>query len=177
MPVFIYEAMDNRGKEVRAEVDATSSEDAVNKIRSKGFFPTKVAPKGGRAAAQAAAAGRTGTAKKGMVLFQGRVRAKHLTTFTRQFSTLQDAGLPIVRSLDILAKQQKAGPLRTALEGIRDDVEGGSSLSEAMSKFPRVFDRLYVNMIKAGEAGGVLGLIPRASPISARRARRSRRRS
>src|SRR6478672_10695653 len=84
---------------------------------------------------------------------------KLLVTFTRQFSTLQDAGLPVLRSLRILEGQMKPGVLKNALIDVVDDVESGSTLSEAFGKHPRCFDRLYVNMVKAGEAGGALEII------------------
>jgi len=87
------------------------------------------------------------------------VKAKHLTTFTRQLSTLQDAGLPILRSLRILEGQSKPGPLKNSLMGVIEDVESGNTLSEAMAKQPKAFDNLYVNMVKAGEAGGALEVI------------------
>ena len=82
-----------------------------------------------------------------------------LTTFTRQLSILQDAGLPILRSLKILEEQQKPGRLKNSLMDTCDEIEAGSTLSEAMAKSPKAFDRLYVNMIKAGEAGGALETI------------------
>ncbi len=101
-----------------------------------------------------------GQGKKKMSM-GGGVSSKQLTTFTIQLSTLQDAGLPIVRSLKILASQMKAGNLQTAITTVYDDVEGGSTFSEALSKHPKIFDRLYVNMVKAGEMGGVLDIILR----------------
>ena len=84
-----------------------------------------------------------------------------MVTFTRQLSILQDAGLPILRSLKILEEQAKPGALKNSLIDVCDEIEGGASLSEAMSKSPKTFDRLYVNMIKAGEAGGSLEVILR----------------
>ena len=84
---------------------------------------------------------------------------KTLTTFTRQLSILQDAGLPILRSLKILEQQATPGALKNALIDVCDEIEGGATLSEAMAKSPKAFDRLYVNMIKAGEAGGALEII------------------
>jgi type IV pilus assembly protein PilC len=89
----------------------------------------------------------------------GGVPRKQLVTFTRQLSTLQDAGLPILRSLQILEQQQRPGLLKAIIGGVADEVEGGGTLSEAMAKYPKAFDKLYVNMINAGEAGGVLDLI------------------
>ncbi|MBE3123771.1 MAG: type II secretion system F family protein, partial [Planctomycetes bacterium] len=156
MAVFQYEAMDGRGQEVRAEVEAGSQEEAVSKIRALGHFPTHIRVKGKRAVAAAA-----GPKKKGKSFTIGRVGSKQLTQFTRQMSTLQDAGLPILRSLRILEGQTKPGVLRNALQDIVEDVEAGSTLSEAMEKHPRAFDRLYVHTVRAGEAGGVLDQILR----------------
>jgi len=156
MPVFQYEAMDASGREVRAEVEAASQEEAVTKIRSMGQFPTRVRTKGRRARAAPAP-----TKKKGRTFTFGRVSSKQLTQFTRQMSTLQDAGLPILRSLRILEGQTKAGILKNALSDVIEDVEAGSTLSEAMEKHPKAFDRLYVHTVRAGEAGGVLDQILR----------------
>jgi type IV pilus assembly protein PilC len=89
----------------------------------------------------------------------GGVPRKQLVTFTRQLSTLQDAGLPILRSLQILEQQQKPGLLKAIIGGVADEVEGGGTLSDAMAQYPKAFDKLYVNMINAGEAGGVLDII------------------
>src|SRR4029077_6393047 len=99
--------------------------------------------------------------KKGRTFTIGGVSSKQLVTFTRQFSTLQDAGLPVLRSLKILEGQMKPGLLKNALIDVVDDVESGSTLSEAFAKHPRCFDRLYVNMVRAGEAGGALEVILR----------------
>jgi type IV pilus assembly protein PilC len=155
MPKFKYEAMNAAGEEVRDEVDAPTSEDAIAKIRSLGYFPTKVSQKGGVKKAAAATPGK----RKGAGGAIGGVSTKQLTAFTRQLSTLMDAGLPILRSLRILEQQQKPGILRVALRHVAEDVEGGATLSEAMFHHPKVFDRLYCNMIAAGEAGGVLDVI------------------
>src|SRR5690606_29936426 len=89
----------------------------------------------------------------------GGVKRKHLTLFTRQLSTLQDAGLPLLRSLQILEDQQKPGKLKNVLIDVCEEVQGGASLSDAMAKHPRAFDRLYTKMVAAGEVGGVLDLI------------------
>jgi len=163
MPTFQYEAMNAAGQEVKAEIDASTADDAIAKIRTQGYFPTKVkekAAKKQKGAGGAAAASGGAPAKKGISLsFGGRVSAKQITTFTRQLSTLQDAGLPILRSLKILWQQQKPGVLKNTLDGIGGDVESGATLSEAMSRHPKAFDRLYVNMVQAGETGGVLDVI------------------
>jgi len=156
MPVYIFEAMNSAGEEVRDEIDAQSTEDAITKIREMGYFPTRVKEKSVRKPQPAAAApGR----RKGQTIAIGGVSHKQLTLFTRQLSTLQDAGLPIVRSIRILESQLRPGVLKNTLIGLAEDIEGGSTLSEAMARYPRTFDRLYVNMVKAGEAGGVLDTI------------------
>src|SRR5438045_6218122 len=98
-------------------------------------------------------------AKAGRRRREGRASIKALTTFTSQLSTLQDAGLPIVRSLKILEGQMPRGPFKTTLVDVTEDVESGSPLSDALAKHPKVFDGLYTNMVKAGEAGGVLDVI------------------
>src|SRR5262249_49092960 len=95
-----------------------------------------------------------------------------LTDFTAQLSTLVAAGLPLVRCLRVLEGQMAAGPLRETVTAVADDVEGGSTLSDALAKYPQVFDRLYVNMVRAGEAGGVLGtILPRLADFARRRDR------
>ncbi len=166
MPVYTYEAMNNLGQSVKDQIEAGSSEDAIAKIRAMGFFPTKIkeqagkkgpAKGAGRGGQQAQARGGKGGA--GARRTAGKVSAKLLTQCTRQLSTLVDAGLPILRSLRILEQQQKPGMMRVAIRVVADDVEAGSSLSEAFSRHPKAFDRLYTNMVKAGEAGGVLDII------------------
>ena len=162
MGVFAYEAMNSSGQEVKDEIEAASTEEAIAKIRGKGFFPTKVREKSQKKLLKKkSAAGDTAPLqkKRKMPISIGGVPRKQLVMFTRQLSTLQDAGLPILRSLQILESQQKPGLLKAIIGGVADEVEGGGSLSDAMAKFPKAFDKLYVNMINAGEAGGVLDLI------------------
>jgi len=172
MATFQYEAMDNTGLEVKDTIEANSEQEAQSKIREKGFFVTKIAEKGrgkktkeggktkGDAKTQADTKKKAvAKRKKGGGFSFGGVSGKKLCTFTRQLSTLQDAGLPILRSLRILEGQLKPGPLKSSLLGVIEDVESGSTLSEAMSKQPKAFDNLYVNMVKAGEAGGALEVI------------------
>jgi type IV pilus assembly protein PilC len=164
MGTFQYEAMNSSGQTVKGTVDASDSNEAINKIKQMGNFPTKVKERagGGKSSGQKKSAGggsgprapqRKGPRKA------GKVSNKLLTQFTRQLSTLQDAGLPILRALRILEEQQKPGMLRVAIRLIADDVESGSSLSEAMARQDRTFDKLYINMVRAGELGGVLDLI------------------
>src|SRR5205085_10340554 len=100
-----------------------------------------------------------GGRKKTKTFTLGGASNKQICQFTRQFSTLQDAGLPVLRSLKILERQMKPGALKNSLMDVVEDVESGSTLSEAFGKHPKRFDRLYVNMVKAGEAGGALETI------------------
>ena len=166
MATFVYQALNAAGKTQKGTVEAASSEDAIQRIKSQGYFPTSVQPqkeKKGKAdpAAVAAAAGakKKKNKKKGGGFTIGGVSNKNMTLFTRQLSTLQDAGLPLLRSLQILESQQKPGVLKNVLQNVTEEVEGGSSLSEAMSKQPKAFDHLYVKMVNAGEIGGVLDII------------------
>jgi type IV pilus assembly protein PilC len=161
MPLFQFEAMNSSGQEVKDEVEAATNEEAIAKIRGKGFFPTKVREKAAKKAPKKKAASDNAPiqVKRKMPISIGGVPRKQLVTFTRQLSTLQDAGLPILRSLQILESQLRPGLLKAIVGGVSDEVESGGSLSDAMSKFPKGFDKLYVNMINAGEAGGVLDLI------------------
>lgn len=162
MPVFQYEAMDNTGLEIKESIEAPSEADAQQMIREKGFFVTKITEKTQRKKKDdktKAATKQAAAQKKKQAFTIGGVSAKKLTTFTRQLSTLQDAGLPILRSLRILEGQNKPGALKNALMGVIEDVESGNTLSEAMAKQPKAFDNLYVNMVKAGEAGGALEVI------------------
>ncbi|MFA6186308.1 MAG: type II secretion system F family protein [Phycisphaerae bacterium] len=155
MPVFQYEALDSNGQEVKGQVDALSGEEALSKIRNMGYFPTKPPkPKGGSREKKAASSKPKSRRGAG-----GKVKIKQLTQFARQLSTLQDAGLPILRSLRILEEQQKPGTFKRVIGYIADDIEGGATLSEALGKFPRAFKRLFVNMVAAGEVGGVLDVI------------------
>src|SRR5205814_8906359 len=149
------------GKEVKEELEAGSSEEGIAKIRSKVYFPTKVKEKAAKKSAKKKKGEEAGpvAAKKKMPISIGGVPRKQLVAFTRQLSTLQDAGLPILRSLQILEQQQRPGLPKAIIGGVADDVEGGGTLSDAMAKYPKAFDKLYVNMVNAGEAGGVLDLI------------------
>lgn len=155
MPTFTFQAMNSAGDEIRDEIEAGSQEEAVNKIRELGLYPTTVRPKAGRRVAVAAA--RPKKRRGSMVI--GGVSNAQLCLFTRQLSTLQDAGLPLVRSLKILEAQMKPCKLKDVLGEVAEDVESGSTFSESLAKHPKAFDRLYVNMIRAGEAGGVLDTI------------------
>ena len=165
MGVFQYEAVDSSGSKQKGTVEAASSEDAIKRIRLQGLHPQSVREQkskkkkgevGGDASSKKK---KTSAKKKGGGFSIGKVKPKILTAFTRQLSTLQDAGLPLLRSLQILESQQKPGKLKSVLLGVVEDVEGGSSLSESMAKHPKAFNILYTKMVAAGEIGGVLDVI------------------
>jgi len=155
MPTFQFEAMDATGQEIKDVIEAENQEAAQATIRQMGYFVTKINVQKG----EAVTAEQKKKKRKTFVI--GGASSKHMVLFTRQLSILQDAGLPILRSLRILENQSKPGALKNALIDVIDEIEAGSTLSEAMAKSPKVFDRLYVNMIRAGEAGGALEIILR----------------
>ena len=170
MPKFSYVAMDSRGKETKGTLEVASQNEAITRVKEMGFFPTKIVEvekekkdKGDKKAAAAAKPG--AKKKKGMDLqikipgLSGRVKSKVLTTFTRQLATLVDAGLPLLRGLRVLEKQEKNVTLRGIVGELALSIEGGSTFSEGLAQHPKVFNRLYVNMVKAGELGGVLEVV------------------
>ena len=157
MPTYKYEALDTSGAEVKDSVEASNEEEAQQKVKAMGYFVTKLtAVAGGKGGAKAKKK-KAGKSRKTFVI--GGVKLKMLVTFTRQFSTLQDAGLPVLRSLRILERQMKPSALKNALIDVVEDVESGAALSEALGKHPKAFSKLYVNMVRAGEAGGALEII------------------
>jgi type IV pilus assembly protein PilC len=156
MPTYQFEAIDaSTGQEIRDTVDAATEAEAQATIRSMGYMVTKLKARRIKAASTAK------RNKPGRSFAVGGVSTRELTMFTRQLSILQDAGLPILRSLKLLAEMQKPGRLKNSLLDVCDEIEGGATLSEALSKSPKAFDRLYCNMIRAGEAGGALEVILR----------------
>jgi type IV pilus assembly protein PilC len=168
MPRFNYVALDARGQEATGLVEAASSNAAITQLRQSGYFPTSVieeaisGPDGTEARRRAATTARVTKprAKKGIVLFKRRkVKSKILMIFTRQLATLIDAGLPLLRSLNVLAKQERDKLLKNTINKIADSVQGGSTFSDALALHPRIFNNLYVNMVRAGEVGGVLELV------------------
>lgn len=163
MPSFQFEALDRSGKPQKGTIEASSSDEAIQQIKLKNLYPTSVkeqkGKKKGGGPKAAAGAGGSSKKKKGGGFAIGGVNQKQLTVFTRQLSTLQDAGLPLLRSIQILESQLKPSKLKTVLQAVSDDVEAGSSLSESMAKHPKVFNRLYTKMVNAGEIGGVLDVI------------------
>lgn len=168
MAKFDYVALDSRGQETRGSIDAGSPGEASAALRKSGLFATSVTASGkssgGAAAAgkEAAPAAKGGAKKKGggLKLFaKTSVDSKLLMIFTRQLATLIDAGLPLLKGLEVLGKQEKDEVLRRIILNISESVQGGSTFSESLGQHPRVFSRLFVNMVKAGELGGVLEVV------------------
>jgi len=157
MPTYVYEAVDSRGQRIKAEIEAGNEDEAQNKVRMLGYLVTEIKTKAAKTRGPKLGTGPS--TKKKTATIGNRVRPKILTGFTRQLSTLISAGLPIVRSLRICEELSKPGVLKNNLIDMTEDVEGGMPLSDAMAKHPKTFDKLYVNMVKAGEAGGVLDQI------------------
>src|SRR5881394_1684642 len=168
MPRFNYVALDARGQEATGLVEATSTNAAITQLRQSGYFPTSVieeaisGPDGKEARRRTATAARVTKprAKKGIVLFRRRkVKSKILMVFTRQLATLVDSGLPLLRSLNVLAKQERDRLMKNTINKLADSVQSGSTFSDALALHPRIFNDLYVNMVRAGEVGGVLELV------------------
>jgi type IV pilus assembly protein PilC len=169
MPKFNYVAMDSRGKETKGTLDVSNQNEAIGRIKEMGFFPTKVVEDKGGPAQPGAKKVTAKAGKKGggaALNFQikipglsGRVKSKVLTTFTRQLATLVQAGLPLLRGLRVLQKQERNATLKGILGELAVSIEGGSTFSESLAQHPKVFNRLFVNMVKAGEIGGVLEVV------------------
>lgn len=155
MPSFNYRAMDRAGKEIRGQIEASTEELVIDRLRGMGYFPTEV-KRGRDNVGQVALEDLPGIKQIMKVVTRGKVPLKVLMPFTRQLAVLVGAGLPLLRSIRILADQSENANLREALNGVAQEVESGNTLSEGMSKYPSVFDRLFVNMIRAGEIGGAL---------------------
>ena len=169
MPKFSYVAMDSRGKETKGTLDVSNQNEAIGRLKEMGYFPTRVvevdkSKEKGKEKTEAKAKGKPGD-KKGLNLnisipgLSGKVKPKILTVFTRQLATLVDAGLPLLRGLRVLEKQERHPTLKRIIGELALSIEGGSTFSEGLAQHPKVFNRLYVNMVKAGELGGVLEVV------------------
>lgn len=155
MPAWAYRAMDRSGKEIRGQIEASTEELVIDRLRGMGYFPTEV--KRAKADLGKVALEEMPGIKQFMkILTRGKVPLKQMMPFTRQLAVLIGAGLPLLRGIRILAEQTESANLRNALHGIASEIESGNTLSEGMAKYPSVFDRLFVNMIRAGEIGGAL---------------------
>ena len=169
MPKFNYVALDSRGRETKGSLDVANQNEAIGRLKEMAFFPTKVTEADSektRAKKGAKKPGKKKQGKQGIGSIEiripglsGRVKPKVLTTFTRQLATLVDAGLPLLRGLRVLAKQEKNATLRRIIGDLGDSIEGGSTFSEALAQHPKTFSKLFINMVKAGEMGGVLEVV------------------
>jgi type IV pilus assembly protein PilC len=171
MPKYSYVALDAHGKETKGTIEVASQNEAIGRVKEMGFFPTKIVeaekPQEKTARKKTKGAARPAGGKRRASLdlqikipgLSGRVKPKVLTTFTRQLATLVDAGLPLLRGLRVLEKQERNATLRGILGELALAIEGGSTFSEALAQHPKVFNRLFVNMVKAGELGGVLEVV------------------
>ncbi|HKW89528.1 MAG TPA: type II secretion system F family protein [Candidatus Acidoferrales bacterium] len=144
MPVFTYRGVNRAGTTVTGERTATTKAELQNLLRREQINVSKVSEKGKELA---------------FPTFGGGVNSKELAIFTRQFSVMIDAGLPLVQCLEILAGQQENKTFQKILTGVRGSVEGGATLSSSMKQYEKVFDPLYYNMVEAGETGGILDTI------------------
>lgn len=169
MPKFNYVAMDSRGKETKGSLDVATQNEAITRLKEMGYFPTKVVEADKtkeKSDKKAKSPDRPAAKKKGGLNFNiripglgGKVKTKVLTTFTRQLATLVDAGLPLLRGLRVLERQEKNAVLKGVLVDLAMAIEGGSTFSEGLAQHPKVFNRLYISMVKAGEMGGVLEVV------------------
>ena len=172
MATFQFIAKNGAGQEQRGTIEAGDRAGAIAAIRAQGLMPTALGEvKGGGASAPAKSSAKAPAAAKpkkkslGQIeiklpaFLRGRVKPKDLTTFTRQLATLVNAGLPLMRCIEVMKKQKMAPAMKECLDGISEGIAGGATFSESLTAYPKIFDNLYINMVKAGEAGGVLEVV------------------
>ena len=171
MPRYTYVALDARGQESTGLVDANSTNEAIGQLRQAGYFPTNVFEEGKATGREAKAVKQKKTKavarrcpgrrrrRTSSSSSARRVKPRVLMIFTRQLATLIDAGLPLLRALTVLAKQERDKVLQRTIGSLGDAVQGGSTFSEGLAQHPKIFNDLYVNMVRAGELGGVLELV------------------
>jgi type IV pilus assembly protein PilC len=169
MPKYNYVAMDAHGKETKGTLEVATQNEAIGRVKEMGLFPTKIVeldkakekPEAKSKAGKPKKAGKKGGVNISIKIpgLSGKVKSKVLTTFTRQLATLVDAGLPLLRGLRVLEKQERNPTLKSILGELATSIEGGSTFSEGLAQHPKVFNRLFVNMVKAGELGGVLEVV------------------
>jgi len=148
MPIYSYVAQTKKGRKLKGELEAADERIALNQLKRRNLTVKKIKPK-------------PKDIFENVAFMQPKVTSKDIVVFTRQFSTMIDAGLPLVQGLTILAEQMENKTFRVILKEITKDVEGGSTLAEALKKHPKVFDSLFVNLVAAGEVGGILDTIMR----------------
>ena len=146
MPVFLWEATTKKGDVRKGEMDVADEMAVRTALRRQGFKSVTVKPK-------------PKDLLENIPFLQGGVEEKNVVVFCRIFSTMIDAGLPLIQCLSILAEQEENKTFAKILRTIKEDIEGGTSLTDALKKYPKVFDDLFVNLIAAGEAGGILDVV------------------
>jgi len=159
MSNYSYTAIDPRGSETRGILDVADQSEAVRRIREMGLFPTKVLEArtpGPRTAVPRKRSSASAKPTRSISFFAGRIKSARLSVFTRQLATLVEAGMPLLRSLRTLEEQEEHAGLKRIVGDLSLSIESGSSLAEAVMEHPKTFNRLYVNMVKAGEIGGAL---------------------
>ena len=162
MANFQYSALDSKGEQTTGVVSASNEAEAIQKLRVQGLYPTQIVEEGkGKSAAKTKmpAKGKGKAAAAGKNATGGRIKPKSLMIFTRQLATLIDSGLPLLRSLTVLGKQEPNPVLRSTLAALADSVQSGATFSESLAQHPKIYNKLYVNMVKAGELGGVLEVV------------------
>ncbi|WP_035600865.1 type II secretion system F family protein [Haloferula sp. BvORR071] len=162
MPQFQFTAADAKGEQMSGTIESTNEAEAIQQLRSQGYYPLQVVEAGkGKLAKKAAKKGKPakGAVDKSKGTTGGRIKPKLLMIFTRQLATLIDSGLPLLRGLTVLAKQEPNLVLKGTIGALADSVQSGSTFSEALAQHPKIFNKLYVNMVKAGELGGVLEVV------------------
>ena len=163
MANFQYTALDGKGEQTTGVLSAANEAEAIQQLRAQGLYPTQLQEQGKGKKGKAAPAKSKAKAPKGKAKPKGRtggsVKPKNLMIFTRQLATLIDSGLPLLRSLTVLEKQEPHPVLKATVGALAENVQGGSTFSESLAQHPKIFNKLYVNMVKAGELGGVLEIV------------------
>jgi type IV pilus assembly protein PilC len=166
MANFQYTALDAKGEQTTGVLSAANEAEAIQQLRVQGLYPTQIEEQGkgkkGKAAGPAKTKAKPAKGKpkaKGKGSIGGSVKPKNLMIFTRQLATLIDSGLPLLRSLTVLEKQEPNPVLKATVGALAENVQGGSTFSESLAQHPKIFNKLYVNMVKAGELGGVLEIV------------------
>ncbi len=159
MPKFKYSAIDQNGKQKTGSVDASNQDEANAKLSAMGLMPTSLAESGSSPTARKSTSSKSKGKKSAGMSFGPIIKSEDLTTFTRQLAILLQAGLPLLRALEVMIRQERNLRFKAVLEQIADQVKSGNSFSDGLAQHPKVFERLFVNMVKAGEAGGVLDVV------------------
>jgi type IV pilus assembly protein PilC len=165
MPKFSYTAFDVNGRERKGAIDAASADDVSAKLRSQGLFPTSLAEQAAKqqqanaATKRATSASASAGPKKPPMVIGSVISTKGLAIFTRQLSTLVQAGLPLLRSLEVLGRQEKNAAFKWVVDSLAENIRSGGTLSDGLLQHPKVFNKLFLNMVRAGEAGGKLDVV------------------